>query len=152
MGLMNAFKTVFCEHFFIFFQGFRNQNGFVIFNKKFGVIVGFDYGMQQRSKGSGDYDTWYAPVVIAKYAFTDKFIIATRGEYYFDDRGVIIRTGTTNGFQTYGYSLNFDYQIHENISWRIEGRTLTSKDAIFSKNTIFTNKNYFFTTSFAISF
>jgi hypothetical protein len=131
---------------------FNNFYGEFIIHKKFGITAGFDYGIQQSAKGSGNYDTWYSPVIIVKYSFTDKLIIAARGEYYFDGKGVMFNTGTPNGLQIYGYSVNFDYQIHDNISWRIEGRGLSNKYAIFLEKGILTNKNYFITTSFAISF
>ena len=78
--------------------------------------------------------------------------IAARGEYYSDANGVIISTGTINGFQTYGYSLNLDYQIMNNVVWRIEGRGFTSKDKIFTLNDNPSSQNYFLTTALAISF
>lgn len=121
-------------------------------HKKFGLIAGFDMGAQQKSKGSSDYNTWYSPVIIAKYSPTEKINIAARGEYYSDANEVIIFTGTTNGFQTYGYSMNLDYNIAENIIWRIEGRWFTSKDKIFTFDKQQSTQNYFVTTSLAISF
>ena len=33
---------------------------------------------------------------------TNKWAVALRGEYYSDENGVIIATGTTNGFKTIG--------------------------------------------------
>jgi hypothetical protein len=32
-------------------------------NKRFGLIVGFDVGAQQKSKNSTEYNTWYSPVL-----------------------------------------------------------------------------------------
>jgi dTDP-4-dehydrorhamnose 3,5-epimerase-like enzyme len=49
-----------------------------------------------------------------------KFNLAIRGEYYNDENGVIINTETINGFQTYGYSLNFDYVVTE--TYNVENR------------------------------
>ncbi len=57
-----------------------------------------------------------------------------RLEYYNDKNGVIINTGTPNGFQTFGYSLNVDYAIFKNVVFRTEARVFTAKDAIFVKN------------------
>ena len=122
------------------------------FHEKFGLIVGFDIGAQQESKGNSDYNIWYAPVLIAKYSPSDKISIAARGEYYSDENGVIIVTGTPNGFKTYGYSLNFDYNILENLVWRIEGRALSSKDKIFILDNQPGTQNYFVTTALAITF
>ena len=78
--------------------------------------------------------------------------IAARIEYYSDANGVIIITGTPNGFKTWGYSINYDYQIRSNAMWRIEARSFSSKDKIFTKDNSVTNNNLFFTTSLAVSF
>lgn len=131
---------------------FHNFYGQFQLTEKLGMIVGFDLGAQQKAKGSSDYNTWYTPVLILKYAPAEKISLAARGEYYSDVNGVIIATGTPNGFQTYGYSLNFDYQIFENVVWRIEGRGFASKDKIFTLNSNPSTQNYFFTTALAISF
>jgi hypothetical protein len=56
---------------------------------------------------------------------------AARGEYYQDKKGVIIATGTPNGFQIFGYSFNADYQILPNLVWRTEIKNLSKKDNIF---------------------
>jgi hypothetical protein len=131
---------------------FNNFYGQFQVHKKLGIIAGFDIGMQQKIKGGSDYNIWYSPVLIIRFSPTDKLSIAARGEYYSDEQQVIISTGTANGFQTYGYSLNLDYLIKDNIMWRIEGRAFESKDAIFKEGSHFTNQNYFVTTSLAISF
>ncbi len=132
-----------------YFHDFYTQ---IQLHEKFGLIIGFDIGAQQKSKGSSAYNIWYSPVVIAQYSPTDKINIAVRGEYYSDANGVIISTGTINGFQTYGYSLNLDYNITENVVWRIEGRGFTSKDEIFTLDKQPSVQNYCVTTSLAISF
>lgn len=131
---------------------FHNFFAQIQLNEKFGVIVGFDIGAQQKSKGSSNYNSWYTPVVIARYLLTDKVNLAARGEYYSDVNGVIIGTGSPNGFQTVGYSLNFDYNIANNIVWRLEGRGFKSKDKVFTMDNQPSSQNYFVTTALAISF
>lgn len=131
---------------------FNNFYGQFQFTKKFGAILGFDIGIQQQKKDTNEFNNWYSPVLILQYKATDKFRVAIRGEYYSDEKGVIIYTGTPNGFQTVGSSLNFDYQITENAVFRIEGRGLNSKDKIFIFDGKPSNENYFITTSLAISF
>lgn len=131
---------------------FHNFYGQLQLHKKFGLTAGFDIGAQQKSKGSTHYNTWYSPVVIAKYTPSDKISIAVRGEYYSDANGVIIATGTANGFKTFGYSLNLDYNIASNVVWRIEGRGFSSKDNIFTLENEPSTQNYFVTTALAISF
>jgi hypothetical protein len=119
--------------------------------EKTNLIAGFDIGVQQSAKGSEKYDIWYSPVVIAQYKPTTKIQLAARGEYYQDVKGVIIATGTPNGFKTYGFSANLDYLPVENVIFRLEARTLNSKDDIFLKDNNPTDSNVFVTTSLAIS-
>jgi hypothetical protein len=119
---------------------------------KFRITLGFDYCMEQKSKGSSKYNTLYSPVMILRYQCCNKLAFAIRGEYYNDENGIIIVTGTQNGFQTFGCSLNLDYAIRDNVMWRIEGRGLNSKDKIFSLDNKVSNLNYFVTTSLAIAF
>jgi hypothetical protein len=131
---------------------FNNFYGQFQITEKFGIIAGFDIGMQQMKKDTNAYNNWYSPVLIIQYKPTEKIRIAARGEYYSDENGVIIATGTPNGFQTLGYSLNLDYAIRDNVLWRIEGRGLNSVDKIFTMDNKPSNQNYFITTSLAISF
>jgi len=132
---------------------FHNLYAVYQINKKFGVTAGFDVGAEQKAKGSEQYNIWYTPVLIAKYNATEKLSFTARGEYYQDEKGVIIATGTENGFKTFGYSLNADYQILPNLVWRTEIRNLNSKDAIFMNRTDEINKNSLTaTTALAISF
>ncbi|PRY38328.1 putative OmpL-like beta-barrel porin-2 [Spirosoma oryzae] len=143
-------------------QGRFFNNLYAIINPagKFGVILGFDIGadrkpvinaMTDQRVGSGSY-VWYSPVIIARYRTSDKSYLNGRVEYYDDKNGVIIATGTANGFQTLGYSLGYDYAILPNALFRFEGKVYDSKDAIFSTSTGQSNTNVSFTTSLAISF
>lgn len=134
------------------FRYFHNVYGIVHFSDKFHVTAGFDFGMEQKSEGSSDFNNWYSPVIILKLIINDKWSVTGRGEYYADKNGVIIATGTENGFQTSGFSLNLDYKIRENAVWRLEGRMLNSKDKIFTLDDEASQNNYFLTSSMAISF
>jgi hypothetical protein len=131
---------------------FNNFYALFKVSEKVNIHTGLDIGAQQSSNGSSDYDVWYSPVVIAQYKPTAKIQLAARGEYYGDEKGVIIATGTPNGFKTYGLSANFDYLPADNVMFRIEARTLNSEDDIFLKDNLPNNQNVFLTTSLAISF
>ena len=89
---------------------------------------------------------------MAQLMATDKLNFGVRGEYYQDKKGVLIATGTQNGFKTFGVSANLDYLIADNIMFRIEARNLNSKDEVFLKDGNPTKQNTFLTTSLAISF
>jgi hypothetical protein len=132
---------------------FHNLYGVINVTSKFGITAGFDIGSEQKTKGSSDFNTWYSPVLILKYAVTPKWTVAARGEYYDDNYGVIIASGTPNGFKTAGYSLNVDYAPIPNAVIRLEVRSLNSKDDVFTKGSgAVTNNNTFITSSIAVSF
>ncbi|WP_395063155.1 porin [Flavobacterium sp.] len=131
---------------------FNNFYGQFKLSDKTNLTAGFDIGSQQSANKSNKYDTWFSPVLILQYKPTAKIQLAARGEYYDDEKGVIIATGTENGFKTYGFSTNFDYLISDNVMFRIEARNLASKDEVFLKNGNPTDNNTFLTTSLAISF
>ena len=132
---------------------FHNLYGIFQLTDKFGLTLGFDIGQEQKTKGSNDKNTWYSPVVMLRYTPADHWAIALRGEYYSDEQGVIISTGTPNGFKTSGFSANVDYLPVKNIALRLEGRMLNSKDDIFIKNNEnLTANNTAVTFSAAVSF
>ena len=131
---------------------FHNLYGQFKVTEKTNLTAGFDIGSQQSNNKSEQYDTWFSPILILQHKPSDKIQLAVRGEYYYDEKEVIIASGTPNGFQTYGFSANFDYLVTNNIMFRIEARNLTSKDEVFLRNGNPTDSNTFLTTSLAISF
>lgn len=131
---------------------FHNIYGIFNVTDKFGVTAGFDIGTEEKFPGSDDKNTWYTPVLILKYAFNNKWAIAGRVEHYNDKNGVIIATGSPNGFQTTGYSFNIDHSPAKNVLVRLEARNLSSKDDIFNTPNTITNNNTFITSSIAVSF
>lgn len=116
-----------------------------------GIILGLDYGWQQRSKNSSRLSAWYTPVGIFRLALTDTWAAAVRGEYYSDEEGVIIGSGTPHGFKTLGFSLNVDYTPIEPVMLRLEGRTLRSRDAVFTRGARPARTNTALTFSLAVS-
>ncbi len=119
--------------------------------ERFGLILGCDIGMEEAAQGDSS-STWISPVVIPRFKINERTYIAARWELYQDEDGVIIATGTPNGFNTMGYSLNFDRWITPSVLWRIEGRMLQSEDKIFADaDAKATQSNTFITTSLAIA-
>lgn len=117
---------------------------------KIGLIAGFDMGLQQKEKNSYGYNSWFSPVLMARYVISEKLASCIRAEYYQDKNGVIIPAVTANGFSTSGLSVNLDYFPLPTIVWRIEGRWLSSKDPVFIKNGMPAATNLFFATSIAV--
>ncbi|MBE9584286.1 porin [Mucilaginibacter sp. JRF] len=131
---------------------YHNFYGIFQLTNKFGITAGFDYGTQKVAKGSSESKHIISPVAIARYQFADKWALAGRFEYYQDKNGMIIATGTDNGFKTKGYSLNIDYAPVANAVIRIEGKVYDSKDKIFARQDALVNYNSLITASFAVAF
>jgi hypothetical protein len=110
---------------------FSNLYGQFALSRHFGIIVGFDIGMQQQASGSDNYHMWFSPVIIGRATIGSRWGIALRGEFYQDRRGIIIQTTTLNGFGTGGVSLNVDYSPAKQVMCRLEGRWMGSRDRLF---------------------
>jgi hypothetical protein len=115
------------------------------------LIAGFDLGMQGNPT-TDQTDIWHAAAVMLRYRFTPKATLCARGEYYADPSQVVIQTGAPHGFQTIGYSLNFDYAPAENLLWRIEARGLHSQDEVLRLHDAPSRQNFVIATSMAVSF
>lgn len=131
---------------------FHNFYGIFQINDKIGLIAGFDYGAEESNSETNSTSSWISPVIIARFGLSDKIAMAVRGEYYEDMNGVIIDTGTPNGFKTMGVSVNLDYQLLPDALWRIEIRNFTSEDEIFFKKERNSKSDTFIASSLAISF
>ncbi len=131
---------------------FHNLYGIITISDKLGLVAGFDIGTEEKIPGGGGTNTWYSPVAIVKYTLNDKWAIAGRIEHYNDENGVIIATGTPNGFQTTGYSFNINHSPVKNIQARLEIRNFNSKDRVFTKENNPVKSNTFITSSIAVSF
>jgi len=131
---------------------FHNFYGIFQLNGRLSLTAGFDLGAEQKSRGSEDYNTWYSPVIMLGFQPHEKHHLAGRIEYYHDANGVIISSGTPNGFKTMGYSVNYDYAVLKNVIWRTEAKLFNAEDNIFVKEGETVNSNFCMTTSLAISF
>jgi hypothetical protein len=131
---------------------FHNLYGIFNLSDKLELIVDFDIGQEQQSKGSSAYNTWYGTSNILQYAFAKTWAAAVRAEYYSDKNGVIISTGTPNGFKTSGVSVNVDKKAGDHFLWRTEFRAFKSKDPVFAKDSELKKGNGAITTSFALTF
>lgn len=119
--------------------------------ERLGLILGCDIGMEEAAAGDST-NMFITPIVIPRFKINDKTYVAARWELYQDKDGVIIATGTPNGFNTMGYSLNFDRWVSQNVLWRVEARMLQSEDKVFADaDGKATESNVFFTTSLAIA-
>lgn len=130
---------------------FNNLFAQVQATDRLGVLIGCDIGVEQAASGDSSA-VWINPTAILRYKASERTFIAARWEMYQDEDGAIIASGTPNGFNTMGYSLNVDRWIAPNVVWRTEARLFQSQDKMFADaagNP--TASNTVFTTSLAIS-
>lgn len=131
---------------------YHNVYGIFQVTDHLGLTLGFDYGTQQKEKGKSAKNEVLSPVAIAQYRFNPNWAVAGRVEYYEDRKGMLIATGTAEGFKTTGYSLNLDYAPVANAVVRLEGKLYDSKDKIFTRRASAVNYNAAVTASIAVSF
>lgn len=131
---------------------FNNFYGRFQLHERLRLITGFDIGLQQRTKGSSEYNLWLSPVIIGELYINPKWQLAVRAEYYQDETGIIITATTPQRFNTTGLSINVDYTPHKNIRCRLEGRWLNSEDPIFETSAGSVSSNFIVGASLAVRF
>lgn len=134
------------------YRTYHNIYGIFQFSPVIGFTAGFDIGTEEATPNGSSINTWYTPVGILRITPNDKWAIAIRGEYFSDEAGVLIATGTPNGFKTMGGSFNIDHLPLKNVMLRLEARYLNSRDFIFGKDGIARDNNTAITFSTAIGF
>ena len=119
-------------------------------SKMFEFIAAFDFGHQQQSLGSFNYDIWFSPIFIGQLNINKKWKSALRVEYYQDKESIIIPWQFKNGVELTSASLNIDYHPSSNIIFRIEGRWMNNKDGFIRSKVNSYEGNYIIATSIAI--
>lgn len=110
-----------------------------------------DVGLQ-RNSATGGTSTWYVETLLTQFRLTETLALGGRVEYFHDADQVVVSTGTPNGFQTFGASLNLDWQPESSILIRNELRSLFSRDSVFSNASGERTSNTLFVTSLGLSF
>ena len=131
---------------------FNDFYGVFQLGERFGLTAGCDIGLQQTARGSGEYDAWLVPILIARLSLNDYLALAGRLEIYNDPNEVIIATSTPNGFQARGFSVNLDWSPVSNAVLRLETRQLYSRDAVFFWDGDLSHSNVSVTAAAAVSF
>jgi hypothetical protein len=102
-------------------------------------LASFDVGHQSQQNNDGT-DGWFASAVTVRRILNADQAMALRLEHYSDRHQTTIVTGTPNGFQVSGASLNFDQKLDHNVLWRTEVRGFYSKDEIYPEGTHHKNR------------
>jgi hypothetical protein len=111
----------------------------------------FDIGIQQNSNHD-IWNIWHTGYLMIKYIFSSSISASARVEYFYDSKGIIISTGTNNNYQAKGASINLDYSPAANVLWRVELRSIISKDKIYPSNSSLKSYDNFIALSSSISF
>lgn len=112
---------------------FRSYHNFILqmtASEEWQYLYAFDVGEQAQQTNDG-VDFWYATTLTARRLLNSRQSLAFRAEYYSDRHQANVVTGTPNGFQVVGGSLNFDQSLATKVLWRSEIRGLYSKDEIY---------------------
>lgn len=134
------------------FRLFNNFYSQITLNKKWRMLAGFDFGMQQKYPKANAYNFWFSPILISQYSFNDKLKTAIRFEHYQDKKNVIVSTLGSSPFIVSGLSLNADYFILPNFLFRMELRGLYGSSNVFQSDANQLKNNRFFATSMAYKF
>lgn len=111
---------------------FHDLYGIFQLTPHWGITGSFDYGIEQKSKGSHRYHNWDGWQLIVRYSLNDRFSAAARAEGYTDKNGVIVNQWNDGGLNVLAYSLNADYAVNANALVRVEGKYLKGgKDPFF---------------------
>lgn len=103
---------------------FNNFYGIFKLSEKWNAIAGMDIGVEQKSKNSSEYSSWFVPTAILQYVHKEKWKFAARGEYIEDKNQVIIRQALMKANGIWSTSVNADYSPSENVVCRLEARYL----------------------------
>ena len=78
-----------------------------------------------------------APAFSARYGLSEKFGVAGRYEHIYDPKSLIpeLRTDAPSGWQNQAVTLTFEYLPINLVTFRIEGKYGTHKDAVFRNST-----------------
>lgn len=129
---------------------FSNLYGQFQITDRVHLLGGIDLGMQQKRKGSSEYDLWFTPTFIGQYLLDSRWRTALRLEYYSDPGGVLIPVETPEGFRTAGISWNLDYNPAPQVACRFEARWLESPDPVFRAEDRGEDSNFFIGFSLAV--
>jgi hypothetical protein len=132
-----------------YFHNFYGQYGVT---ERLSLIAGLDVGAEQKRRNSSSYDAWFSPIVVAQYHLSDQSRVVFRAEHYDDRSGVIIDSGTPNGFRTTSLSVNIDFRQSEDLLLRAELRAYQGKDRYFGDGVIGSTNSLVGTVAFAVSF
>lgn len=120
--------------------------------KKWSYVVGVDVGIEQKTRSSKTFSSWYTPIAIVQYSISEKWRSAFRIERYADPDRVISRPANGSSVACNSQSVNVDFLPTKKIICRAEWRALQAKDPVFYTKQTVSNKSRYLTLSVAYRF
>ena len=121
---------------------FSNLYGHFTPHEKLKLTLGFDYGIQQKNKGSNEFNAWLNLTALVQIGLSEKLKLGLRGEYFNDYNQVIIPNNFGSPTELYGFSTNLDYALNSLVLLRLEGRLLQSEAPIFERKGNLVQNNF----------
>jgi hypothetical protein len=132
----------------------RLFNNFIVkarLHERLSLAFSSDFGIQKQS-GNGQVAAWFVETLVLQSRLASEWAVGGRVEYFSDPQQAIALTNSPNGFQTWGASVNVDWQPSQETLVRTEIRTLASKDALFPARNGTRTTTTQWVTSLALSF
>ncbi len=95
------------------------------------VAASLDYGTQEQWDSS-DQGNIFGIMGLFQFRASQRFHIAARIEHFNDSKEIIVITGTPNGFQNSNLGITLDYIPVEYVKCRLEARSFTASDDIYT--------------------
>ena len=110
---------------------FNNLYTIAQLNGNIALTAGLDVGIEQKSRNSSSLNLWYTPVGILRIKLTNTKHVALRAEHYQDKANVIISKINSSEFGIWSYSTNFDWNVNQDVLWRIETKLMQASNPVF---------------------
>lgn len=131
----------------------RNFHNFYLLaktHKRHDVILGYDFGVEQKSDHSSSYNYWHTWAIINRFHLHKNHQVGLRLEQFYDKNNVIITAA--QGMNLFGYSLNWDYRPVSNLLFRLEYRDFYTNQIYFEDQNGFSDRYQMFTSAISLRF
>lgn len=87
----------------------------------------------QKNNTTDRHDLVVSPAISLRYAITQRVGVAARYDYLYNEADIVpeLKTGTENGWQSHSVTGTLEYLPLPQLTFRVEGRYGTNKDAVF---------------------
>jgi hypothetical protein len=120
---------------------FHNFYASIKLSDQWSIATMFDIGAQEKTSG-GSMSSWNGGALLSKYQLSSKWAIGSRAEYFSDPDGVIVASSQGAGFNVWGFSVNLDHQLRDDLVIRTEAKWLQSDVEEFTTSSGTKNNNF----------